>query len=104
MDDQSFDRCNHFPHHVGPKVFPNFFLWSRLVRWAQKTELVAVTDLTFDFKASYAQLLTDVLHLRNQLHQLLHPSIVASINQGEDVFVNLLGPAGYEFTVGFLAL
>jgi malonyl-CoA/methylmalonyl-CoA synthetase len=104
MDDQSFDRCNYFPAHTAPKVFPNFFLWSRLVRWAQKIDLIAVTDVTFDFRANYAQLLTDVLHLRNQLRQILDPSIVASIDRGGEVFFNLLGPAGYEFTVGFLAL
>ena len=104
MDDATYDRVNHSPKHAGPKVFPNFFLWSRLVRWAHKTNLTAVTDLTFNFKASYAQLLTDVLHLRNQLRQILHPSIVQGIDRGDEIFVNLLGPAGYEFTVGFLAL
>ena len=103
-DDASFDRLDHFPRHIGPNVFPNFYLWSRLVRWAHKTDLVAVTDLTFDLRASYAQLLTDVLHLRNTLRRLLHESIIAKIDRGDEVFVNLLGPAGYEFTVGFLAL
>jgi malonyl-CoA/methylmalonyl-CoA synthetase len=104
MDDSSFDRVDHFPDHIGPNVFPNFYLWSRLVRWAHKPHLIAVTDLTFNFRATYAQLLTDVLHLRNQLRHLLDAAIIASIDHGDEVFVNLLGPAGYEFTVGFLAL
>ncbi|KAK4888626.1 hypothetical protein LTR49_028838, partial [Elasticomyces elasticus] len=71
--------------------------------WAHKP-LRAVRDLTFGFEASYAQLLTDVLHLRNQLRQLLDPAIVDKIDREEEVFILLLGPAGYEFTVGFLAL
>lgn len=104
MTSSSFDRCDFAPKHVGPNVFPNFFLFGRLLRWAHKTELVAVTDLTFGFKASYAQLLTDVLHLRNDLRRSLHPSLVARIDREEEVFINLLGPGGYEFTVGFLAL
>ncbi|KAK5687653.1 hypothetical protein LTS10_001793 [Elasticomyces elasticus] len=98
-----FDRCDHISRHTGSNVFPNFFLFSRLVRWAHKP-LTAVRDLTFGFEASYAQLLTDVLYLRNRLRQLLHPSIVQRIDQEEEVFILLLGPAGYEFTVGFLAL
>lgn len=104
MEDQTFDRQDHVPSHVGPNVFPNFFLFSRLVRWAQRPELIAVTDLTFGYTASYAQLLTDVLNLRNELRDILDPSIISKIDDHEDVFVNLLGPAGYEFTVGFLAL
>ena len=84
-------------------MLPNFFLFSRLVRWAHKP-LLACRDLTFGFTASYAQLLTDALNLRNQLRQLLCPSVVASIDRDEEVFVLLLGPAGYEFTAGFLAL
>jgi malonyl-CoA/methylmalonyl-CoA synthetase len=98
-----FDRCDHAPKHVGPNVFPNFFLFSRLVRWAHKP-ILAVRDLTFGFTATYAQLLTDVLHFRNQLRQVLDPAIIENIDREEEVFILLLGPGGYEFTVGFLAL
>jgi len=104
MDPDSFDRCDRAPRHVGDNVFPNFFLWSRLVRWAQKPDLAAVDDLTFGFRAGYAQLLTDVLHLRNILKQILPSSLIARIDREEEVFVNLLGPGGYEFTIAFLAL
>ena len=92
------------PRHVGADIFPNFLIFSRLVRFAYKEHLAAVKDLTFCYTASYAQLLTEVLHLRNVLHETLHPTIVERIENNEEVFVNLLGPGGYEFTVGFLAL
>ena len=98
------DRMRFVPRDVGPEVFPNFLIFSRLVRFAYKQHLIAVKDLTFGYTASYAQLLTDALHLRNVLRQKLDPSVVEQIENNEEVFVNLLGPGGYEFTVGFLAL
>ena len=85
-------------------MFPNFYFFSRLVRLSYKRELVAVTDLTFGYTASYAQLLTDVLNLRNVLRSGFTAEVVARLDRDEEVFVNLLGPAGYEFTVAFLAL
>jgi malonyl-CoA/methylmalonyl-CoA synthetase len=99
----TFDRCEFAPKHGGQNVFPNFFLFSRLVRWAHKP-LTAVRDTTFGFEASYAQLMTDVLHFRNELRGSLHPTIIARIDREDEVYVLLLGPAGYEFTVAFFAL
>lgn len=98
------DRTQFVPKHVGPDVFPNFLFFGQLVRFAYKQHLIAVKDLTFGYTASYTQLLTDVLHLCNVLRLTLAPTIVARIDNNEEVFVNLLGPGGYEFTVGFLAL
>lgn len=103
LEPGSCDRCDFAPRHTGPNVFPNFFLFSRLVRWAHRP-LQACRDLKFGFTASYTQLLTDVLHLRNYLRKNLHPDIVGRIDGEDDVYILLLGPCGYEFTVGFLAL
>jgi len=98
-----FDRCDYLPDHAGSTPFPNFYLFSKLVRLAHKP-ILAVRDLTFSYEANYAQLLTDTLHLRNTLRQLLTPKTIAQIDRGEEVYILLLGPGGYEFTVGFLAL
>ncbi|KAJ9616417.1 hypothetical protein H2200_000135 [Cladophialophora chaetospira] len=92
------------PEHRGPNVFPNFFLFSRFLRWSYKRHIMAVRDITYGYTADYAQLLTDVLHLRNVLRETLPPHAVRRIDRGEEVFVNLLGPGGYEFVVGFFAL
>ena len=92
------------PRHTGPNVFPNFLLFSRLVRLAHKEHLTAVRDLTFGYTASYARLLTDVLHFRNVLRLTLDPAVIRRLETGDEVFVNLLGPGGYEFTIAFLAL
>ncbi|OAP55195.1 hypothetical protein AYL99_10895 [Fonsecaea erecta] len=98
------DRSQWVPKHQGPNVFPNFFLFGRLLRWAYRPHLVAVKDITFGYTADYTQLLTDVLHLRNVLRQTLPGDVVQKIDRDEEVFINLLGPGGYEFVVGFFAL
>ncbi|KIW94368.1 uncharacterized protein Z519_04344 [Cladophialophora bantiana CBS 173.52] len=98
------DRAQWVPKHQGPNVFPNFFLFGRLLRWSYRRKLVAIKDLTYGYTADYAQLLTDILHLRNVLRQTLPPTIIRKIDRDEEVFINLLGPGGYEFVVGFFAL
>lgn len=100
----SDDRCSYAPKHQGSNIFPNFFYFSKLVRLAHKPNLLAVKDITFGYTATYRQLLTDVLHFRNILRQTLDASVIAKIDRDEEVFMNLLGPGGYEFTVAFLAL
>ena len=98
------DRTRYVPRHLGSNVFPCFFLFNHLVRIAHKEHLIAIKDLTYGITADYAQLLTDVLHFRNVLREALHPSALERIDRGEEVYVNLVGPAGYEFVVGFFAL
>lgn len=98
------DRIHFVKRHRGSTVFPNFYFFSRLVRLAYKPKLVAVVDLTFGYTASYAQLLTDVLNFRNVLRSRLSPDVVAKLDRDDEVYINLLGSAGYEFTVAFLAL
>jgi len=98
------DRCSFSPKHTGPNVFPNYYYWNRLIRLAHKPSLLAVNDVTFGYKATYLQLLTDVLHFRNVLRQTLDPTVVAKIDRDEEVFINLLVPGGYEFAVAFFAV
>ena len=98
------DRIRYVPKHVGKLVFPDLLYFSRLIRLAYREDLIAVKDLTFGYTASYAELLTDALHFRNVLRRTLTPAVVERIDNNEEIFVNLLGPGGYEFTVAFLAL
>lgn len=53
---------------------------------------------------THIQLLTDVLHLRNLLYDSLEDKVKEQLWRGEEVYVNLLTPAGYEFAVGFFAI
>jgi len=98
------DRCSFAPKHNGPNVFPNSYLFSRLVRLAHKPSLRAINDVTFGYKATYQQFLTDILHFRNILRQTLHPDVITKLDCDEEVFINLLGPGGYEFAVAFFSL
>ena len=98
------DRVQYVPKHYGLHVFPDLLYFSRLIRLAYKEDLIAVKDLTFGYTATYSQLLTDALHFRNVLRRTLSPAVVKRIDSNEEVFINLLGPGGYEFTVAFLAL
>ena len=100
----SGDRSLYRPKHQGPTVLPNDFYFSSLVRHAHKPHLTAIRDVTFGYNASYAQFLTDVLNLRNVLRRTLEPETVAQIDNEGQVYINLLGPGGYEYTVGFFAL
>ncbi|PGG96863.1 hypothetical protein AJ79_09425 [Helicocarpus griseus UAMH5409] len=98
------DRRRFVPLHVGPSILPLCSLFNRMVRFAHRPHLTAVKDIRFGFTASYAQILTDVLHLRNHLRETLSPEILTRLEKDEKVFINLLGPGGYEYTVGFLAI
>lgn len=70
-------------------------LFSRFLRFAHKNTRLAVKDTPAGFAASHVQLLTDVLHLQASLEE----STMARLDGGEEVFINILGPGGYEFTV-----
>jgi malonyl-CoA/methylmalonyl-CoA synthetase len=98
------DRTCFVPKHQGLNVLPNSPLFSRILRFAHQSERIAIKDPTAGFAASYIQLLTDVLHLRNHLEKSLDYSILEHLGKGEEVFVTILGEGGYEFTVAFFAI
>ncbi|RFU31222.1 hypothetical protein B7463_g5091, partial [Scytalidium lignicola] len=92
------------PKHVGPNILPKFPIFTRLVGYASREELIAINDVTNGFAATHLQLLTDVLHLRNVLYDSLDEKTQQRLWDGEEVFFNLLAPGGYEFATGFLAI
>lgn len=65
---------------------------------------MVINDVTNGLAATHQQLLTDVLHVRNVLYDTLDQETRVKLWQGEDVFINLIAPATYEFGVGFLAI
>ncbi|OCT44473.1 hypothetical protein CLCR_05634 [Cladophialophora carrionii] len=92
------------PRHVGPNIFPNFPVFTRLIGYAAQGEAVAIDDRTYNIKASYSQLLTDVLHVRNVLYGTLSADVLNRLWANEEVYFNLLAPASYEYAVAFLAI
>ncbi len=100
------DRTNFIPKHQGPTVLPNFTLFSRLLRFAHKFQgqKPVIIDVVAGISATHIQLLTDVLNVRNVLQASLEESVLRQLENGEEVFLNLLSPGGYEYTVAFLAI
>jgi malonyl-CoA/methylmalonyl-CoA synthetase len=98
------DRSAYVPLHRGVNVLPNCALFGRLIRAAHKAGKIAVKDLRTGISATHAQLLTDVLYVRNFLQDSLDDSTLQSLERNEEVYLNVLGPGGYEYTVAFLAV
>lgn len=92
------------PRHVGPNIFPYFPLFPRLLGYAARDTATVIRDVQNNYEASHIQLLTDALHVRNVLLDTLDEEVKRKLLAGEEVFINLLTPAGYEFAVGFLAI
>ena len=101
---QQIPRVYPVPQHVGPKVLPNFTLLNQLLYYAARHSTIAIDDVALDIHASHAQLLSDVLHLRNELQAQLELSVQQRLLRGEEVYICLLASGGYEFAVGFLAI
>ncbi|KAK2800599.1 hypothetical protein FQN51_005982 [Onygenales sp. PD_10] len=86
------DRRRFVPRHVGPNILPSSTLFTRMTRFAHRPDHIAIKDLRFGVTAGYAQVLTDVLHIRNQLRKTLPVDILTRLDNDEEVFINLLGP------------
>lgn len=91
------------PQHIGDKILPNFPIFNRLLYLAGNRDSLAINDVTYGHKATYNQLLSDVLHLRNAIFRRLDANVQDKLLRGERVCVNLLAPGGYEFATAFLA-
>jgi malonyl-CoA/methylmalonyl-CoA synthetase len=99
------DRTQIVPHHVGENVLPNFHLFDKLLRFAsRRPQPVAIRDDNLGVEKTFLQLLTDVLAIRTTLQAALCPAALHDLSYGQDVFIGLLAPGGYEYTVGFIAI
>jgi malonyl-CoA/methylmalonyl-CoA synthetase len=97
------DRTFFVPKHRGPNILPNLPLFSRILRFAHHSERIAIKDTATGYAASYIQLLTDVLYLRNHIQTSLGSSTLEQLESGKEVFIAILAEGGYEFTVAFFA-
>src|SRR6266498_1037478 len=97
-------NANSMPRHVGPNVLPNHNIFSRLLGYGAQGDGIAINDVTNGYAATHLQLLTDALHVRNVLYDSLEEKTRQRLWKGEEVFFNLLGPASYEYAIGFFAI
>ena len=98
-----WDRTNYVPQHTGPNVLPNTPMLSQLLRHAYHGRL-AIRDLNLGVQKTYADLLSDVLYLRNIVKARLSPGIKKALENGEEVYMGVLAAGGYEYAVGVLTV
>jgi malonyl-CoA/methylmalonyl-CoA synthetase len=103
IQDLNADRTTLVPLHTGPHVFPNNYLFSKLLRHARRNRL-AIRDVNIGIEKTYGQLLSDVLSLRAHLEVSLPEKVLESIRKGDEVYIGVLSEGGYEFAVAVLTV
>ena len=99
------DRTLFIPPHVGDNVLPNLPFFHRLLRYAQrKPSPSVVRDLVAGVEKTYHHLVSDVLAFRKVLGRSLSHEARRDLISDKEVYIGLLAPGGYEYTVGFIAI
>lgn len=92
-------------HEPRDNVLPCDPLFSRLLTLASRpTQRPAIRDLNTRVEKTTAELLSDAVNFREILRSRLRPETLQALRDGEEVYVSLLAPGGYEFAVGILAI
>lgn len=86
----------------GSTEFPNLPFFGRLISHAHRKTHAAIREK--EFEASYTQLCTDILHLRNVVKSKLSPQAQRRLSDRQEVHIALQAPGGYEFAVAFFAI
>lgn len=99
------DRTRFVPSHVGSNVLPNLPFFHKLLRYAQrKPSRIAVRDVIAGVEKTFHDLLSDVLALRIEIEKSLSTETLRELTEDKEVYIGLLAPGGYEYTVGFVAI
>ena len=102
MDD-SKDRTCFQPPHRGEHILPNTAFLAQLLRHAHRG-LVAIRDDNAGIERSYAQLIADALAVRTVLSRSVPSRALEEIERGQEVFLGVLAPGGYEYAVAVVAV
>ncbi|KAJ5132582.1 hypothetical protein N7448_006740 [Penicillium atrosanguineum] len=99
------DRTQFVPSHVGNNVLPNLPFFHKLLRYAQrKPSRIAVRDVIAGVEKTFHDLLSDALALRSEIEKMLSQETLRELAEDKEVYIGLLAPGGYEYTVGFVAI
>lgn len=99
------DRTEFVPSHVGDNVLPNLPFFHKLLRYAQRRPLrIAIRDVNAGVEKTYHDVLSDALALRGQIEKTLSPETLRDLADDKEVYIGLIAPGGYEYTVGFVAV
>ncbi|KAI1611284.1 fatty-acyl-CoA synthase [Exophiala viscosa] len=100
-----FSRTDFIPSHVGDDILPADPLFTRLLTLAHRPHpRPAIRDVNAGIERTAAQLLSDVLKFRRIVRKSLTPRTIDDLHNGREVYISLVAPGGYEFTVGVLAV
>lgn len=92
------------PSHTGDRILPADPLFTRLLALAHRPkQRVVVRDVNTGIEKTSAELLSDVLNLRRVLRASLSQATLDDLQHGKEVYISIVGPGGYDFTVGILA-
>ena len=98
------DRTLHVPKDEGPKVLPAHPFFNRMVRFAHAVPpRVCIRDDNTGFEATHLQILTDVLAFRTRIWDSLSSAVRKQLDDRQEVYIAVLAPGGYEYTVAMLA-
>lgn len=92
------------PRHVGANIIPSSPLFSKLLLLARRKNQISVRDATHGVEADHRRFLSDIIQFRNAILDMLGPTSKDRLCLGDEVYIALLGPAGYEYAVGFFAI
>lgn len=99
------ERTDFVPSHEGDLILPADPLFNRLLALAHRPKQeTVIRDVNTGVEKTSADLLSNVLNLRRVLKSTLPQNTLTSIQHGEEVFISILAPGGYEFAVGILAV
>ena len=94
----------HRPLHVGANVLPSSPLFNKLLLLARRKNKICVRDTTNGIEADHRRFLSDIIQLRNAILEMLDTTAINKLWVAEEVYIALLGPAGYEYAIGFFAI
>ena len=98
------DRTLYVPKDEGPKVLPAHPFFNRMVRFAHAVPpRVCIRDDNTGFEATHLQILTDVLAFRTRIWDSLSSAVRKQLDDRQEVYIAVLAPGGYEYTVAMLA-
>ena len=98
------DRTLHVPKHEGHNVLPANPFFNRMVRFAHAVPpRVCIRDNNTGFEATHLQVLRDVLAFRARVWDSLTPAVRKQLDDRQEVYIAVLAPGGYEYTVAMLA-
>ena len=98
------DRTNFAPRHTGRNIFPATPFFNRLVRYAHAVPpRLCIRDDNTGIEVTHIQALTDALVFRERVWKTLSPSVRTQLDEHQEVYIAVLAPGGYEYTVAMLA-